>query len=86
MQCSLEISMYPLKGKFKNEIINFILELRKYPNLKIVTNGMSTQVFGTYKDVMYALNTEIEKTFLCEDSIVFSLKIINNKLDTIPKF
>ena len=46
MDCSVEISMYPLKEDFKPSIIAFMKKLRKYPFIKVNTNGMSTQVFG----------------------------------------
>lgn len=43
MECSVEISMYPLKTDYKRAIINFIKSLRKHPFVTIETNGMSTQ-------------------------------------------
>jgi uncharacterized protein YqgV (UPF0045/DUF77 family) len=70
MLCSVEISMYPLKEDYKPSIITFIKNLRKYPLVKLNTNGMSTQVFGEYKMVMNALNTEMEKTFLNKNLVI----------------
>jgi uncharacterized protein YqgV (UPF0045/DUF77 family) len=86
MVCSVEISMYPLKEDFKPSIIAFIKNLRKYPFVKVTTNGMSTQVFGEYKRVMNAINTEMENTFLNENSVVFNLKVINSDLEEKPNF
>ena len=86
MDCSVEISMYPLKEEFKPSIITFIKNLRKHPFIKVDTNGMSTQVFGNYKRVMNAINTEMENTFLNENSVVFTLKVINSDLEEKPKF
>ena len=86
MVCSVEISMYPLKENFKPSIIAFIKNLRKYPFVKVTTNGMSTQVFGEYKSVMNAINTEMENTFLNENSVVFNLKVINSYLEEKPSF
>ena len=86
MICSVEISMYPLKEDFKPSIIAFIKNLRKYSFVTVSTNGMSTQVFGEYKRVMNAINTEIESTFLNENSVVFNLKVINSYLEEKPKF
>jgi len=86
MVCSVEISMYPLKEDFKPSIIAFIKNLRKYPYIKVVTNGMSTQVFGEYKRVMNTINTEMENTFLNENSVVFTLKVINSDLEEKPNF
>ena len=84
MDCSVEISMYPLKENFKPSIISFIKKLREYPNIKVDTNGMSTQVFGDYTKVMHSINTEIENTFLNENSVVFNLKVINSDLEEKP--
>jgi uncharacterized protein YqgV (UPF0045/DUF77 family) len=86
MVCSVEISMYPLKEDFKPSIIAFIKNLRKYPFVKVTTNGMSTQVFGEYKRVINAINTEMENTFLNENSVVFNLKVINSDLEEKPNF
>jgi uncharacterized protein YqgV (UPF0045/DUF77 family) len=86
MDCSVEISMYPLKKDFKPSIISFIKRLREYPNIKVDTNGMSTQVFGDYKQVMNAINTEMENTFQNGNAIVFTLKVINSDLEEKPTF
>tara|TARA_B110000879_G_C10921258_1_gene412204 strand:+ start:210 stop:470 length:261 start_codon:yes stop_codon:yes gene_type:complete len=86
MTTSVEISMYPLKEDYKPSIIAFIKNLRNYPFIKVNTNGMSTQVFGEYKRVMNAINTEMENTFLKSNSVVFNLKVINADLEEIPTF
>ena len=86
MVCSVEISMHPLKENFKPSIIAFIKNLRKYPFIKVNTNGMSTQVFGEYKRVMNSINNEMENTFLNENSVVFNLKVINSDLEEKPNF
>ncbi len=86
MNCSVEISMYPLKEDFKLAIIAFIKNLRTHAFIKVDTNGMSTQVFGDYKRVMNAINSEMENTFLNEKSVVFTLKIINSSLEEKPRF
>lgn len=78
--------MYPLKEDYKPSIIAFIKNLRKYPFIKVNTNGMSTQVFGDYKRVMNAINTEMENTFLNSNAVVFNLKVINADLEEKPKF
>ncbi|MEZ7837786.1 MAG: hypothetical protein QMC03_02465 [Flavobacteriales bacterium] len=86
MTTSVEISMYPLKEDYKPSIIAFIKNLRNYPFIKVNTNGMSTQVFGDYKRVMNAINTEMENTFLKSNSVVFNLKVINADLEEKPTF
>lgn len=79
MKTSVDISYYPLKDEFIPHILDFIDRLNKYGNITCQTNGMSTQVFGEYDDVMTALTNEIRKSFELPHS-VFILKIINNDL------
>jgi uncharacterized protein YqgV (UPF0045/DUF77 family) len=85
MKISVDISYYPLKEEFKPQIIAFIERLNTYKNLTSQTNGMSTQVFGDYKEVMQALTTEIEKSFENPHS-VFVMKIINADLQVVEKW
>ena len=53
---------------------------------RLVIAGMSTQVFGDYKRVMNAINTEMENTFSNSNAVVFNLKVINADLEEKPKF
>jgi len=49
MKISIELSLYPLaEEQYKSEIWAFIKRLRQVDGLQVVTNGMSTQVFGDY--------------------------------------
>lgn len=86
MECSVEISMYPLNKDYKPSIISFIKKLRKHPFITVETNGMSTQVFGDYTRVMKAINSEMENTFLLKEKVVFTLKVINTNLEEKPSF
>ncbi len=78
--------MYPLYKNYKPLIIDFIKKLRSYPQIKIKTNGMSTQLFGNYESVMSILNTEIGIAFKDNKSIVFNIKIVNSDLQEVPNF
>ena len=82
MNTSVDISYYPLEVEFIPHIKNFISRLNKHKNLVVKTNGMSTQVFGKYAEVMQVLTTEIEKSFELPHS-VFVLKIINADLNVV---
>ena len=86
MECSVVISMYPLNKDYKSEIINFIKGLHKHPFISIETNGMSTQVFGDYKRVMNAINTEMKNTLKNKEKVVFNIKVINGNLSKKPQF
>ena len=82
MKTSVDISYYPLKEEYVPPIRNFIDRLNTYKNLIVKTNGMSTQVFGEYSDIMSALTKEIREAFELRHS-VFIIKIVNADLNTI---
>lgn len=81
MKISVELSYYPLKEEFIPPILNFIERLNLYPELCVKTNGMSTQVFGSYDVVMQAVVKEMKKSFELPGS-VFVMKVINADLNT----
>lgn len=68
--------------EFLMPIRDFIDRLSRHENLTVQVNGMSTQVFGKYKDVMTTLTKEIEKSFELPHS-VFILKIVNANLEKV---
>jgi len=76
MTISFDISYYPLGTEYIPHILDFIQRLKAYPELRVLTNGMSTQVFGDFDAVMDAVKTEIRKSFELPDS-VFVIKIVN---------
>ena len=80
MKISVDISYYPLKDEFIPPILDFIHRMNKYENLTVQTNGMSSQVFGEYFEVMKALTHEIHQSFELPHS-VFILKVINADLE-----
>ena len=82
MNTSVDISYYPLNVEFIPHIKDFIFRLNQYDSIVVKTNGMSTQVFGKYTDVMRILTNEIEKSFELPHS-VFILKIINADLNVV---
>ena len=77
MQVSIDVSLYPLNEKFILPIDEFINDLKRYNNIEIRTNSMSTQLFGEFDDLMSILKIEIEKTFKKEINSVLNLKIVN---------
>ena len=79
MNASVDISYYPLKEEFIPPIKEFIERMNNYDNLDVSTNGMSTQVFGEYNELMTALTKEIGKSMDVPHS-VFVLKIVNADL------
>lgn len=77
MQVSIEISLYPLaEENFKKEIWGFIKKLRLVDGLNVVTNGMSTQVFGEYDLAVSHVMAEIKQVHQTVDAAVFVCKFI----------
>lgn len=77
MDVSIEISLYPLaEDNFKKEIWGFIKKLRKVEGLKVVTNGMSTQVFGEYDLATQHVMAEIKNVHQTVNAAVFVCKFI----------
>jgi uncharacterized protein YqgV (UPF0045/DUF77 family) len=76
MNIGIEISLYPINANFIPPIQAFIDRLHLHPRLQIITNDMSTQVFGTFEDVMPAVTTEIRRSFEENALCVFAMKVL----------
>lgn len=78
MDISIEISLYPLaQDNFKTDIWAFIRKLRAVEGLKVVTNGMSTQVFGEYDLAVKHVMEEVKLVHQTIGSAVFVCKFIS---------
>ena len=80
MIISLEISKYPLNQDYIPIIQDFIDRLNTYDALTVITNTMSTQVFGEFDEVMLALKNEIKTSFAKEVKQIMVVKFINSDL------
>ena len=76
MDIGVEISLYPLHQNFIPPIQNFIDRLNADRRLRIITNSMSTQVFGDYDAVMPTLVRELRGTLESNDKAVFVMKVL----------
>ena len=86
MKISVEITLAPLEGDYKDKIKNFILSVRK-SGFKYVENPLSTHIYGDYDLVMGFLNTEIFETFKQCDSVVMNMKIFkSDRSNYVPTF
>ncbi|MEM9919097.1 MAG: hypothetical protein AAF990_13430 [Bacteroidota bacterium] len=83
MNISIELSLYPLKESYETPILDFIERLQAYPEIRVRPNVMSTQVFGSYDDVMRIVTLEMKKTFDQPDTFVMVFKAVNAQLDEI---
>jgi len=84
MEVSIEISLYPLaEEKFKTEIWAFIKRLRNTDGLQVVTNGMSTQVFGEYDLAVNKVMAEIKHVHQTLNAAVFICKFIGGNRSVV---
>jgi len=79
MKATLEISMYPLlqtdkKEEYKRIVKRFLRDISKKKGLVIESNGLSSIVYGDYKDIILLLQEEV-KDYLKKYRSVFVFKI-----------
>lgn len=80
MDIGVEISLYPLKADYIPRVHEFIDRLSAHGHLRLVTNSMSTQVFGGFEAVMDALREALGASLTSmaggAERAVFVLKVI----------
>ena len=76
MQIGVEISLYPLNADYIPPIRDFIERINAGGRLRVVTNAMSTQIFGDYDELMRQLVPEMRATFASNDKAVFVMKVL----------
>ncbi|MCK7459728.1 YkoF family thiamine/hydroxymethylpyrimidine-binding protein [Idiomarina aminovorans] len=80
MQISVEMSLYPLADNYLETIQDFIERLNQHSELTVITNTMSTQVFGEMQEVMRILGEEMERLYQNVPANVLVCKFINKDL------
>ncbi len=79
MRVSVEISLYPLNADYIPPIKDFIERLNRYPDLRVVTNAMSTQISGEHENVFAVLSMETAQTFAEGGRRVFVMKVLGGE-------
>ena len=67
MDIGVEVSLYPLDAQFIPPIQDFIDRLNRHADLRIVTNSLSTQIFGPYERVWAALQAALVDDTILQD-------------------
>ena len=80
MKVSVEISLYPLEHNYIPPIQQFIDRLNTYPELKVIENTLSTQVYGDYAKVLEILNIEMQRCHQQTPKAAFVMKVLNGDL------
>ena len=76
MDIGVEMSLYPLNQDYIPAIKDFIDRLNADGRFKIITNSLSTQVFGNYDDVFDLIVKEMRKTYENGDKAIFVMKVV----------
>lgn len=76
MHTAIEISLYPLDADYIPPIKAFIDRLNTYPELKVTTNAMSTQIAGEHHRVFEILAKETAESFGELGRKVFVMKVL----------
>lgn len=83
MDIGVEISLYPLREEFIPVIQDFIDRLNAGSSMspgsiRVITNSMSTQVFGAYDAVFALLQREMRTSFEQVDKAIFVMKFLGS--------
>ena len=76
MKTSLDISLYPLADKYIPAIQDFIDRIDMNPNVVVVRQDLSTQIYGDYDEVMDLLKSEIRTSWETFAEGVFVVKFL----------
>jgi len=79
MKATVEISLYPLTESYEKVVLDFLKILHSYNQIKVETNGLSTQLFGDYQEIMQMLTSEMLAIFQKEKAVIV-LKIGSGEL------
>lgn len=76
MRTAVEISMYPLAGDYRPAIQAFIDRLNTYPELEVLTNSLSTQIWGPLDRLMAILAEEMRRAATAGPQPIFVMKVL----------
>jgi uncharacterized protein YqgV (UPF0045/DUF77 family) len=79
MIATVEISMYALEDAYEQKVIDFIQRIKRNKNIRVDVNGLSTQLFGEYDELMDLLKNEM-RTVFDNGKAVFLLKLAGSEL------
>ena len=79
MHSAIEISLYPLDSNYIPSIKAFIDRLSAYPDIKVLTNAMSTQISGEHQRLFEILARETAATFGEAGRKVFVMKLLGGE-------
>lgn len=76
MEIAVEISLYPLDEQYIPPIRDFIDRLNTHAGIRVMTNNLSTQVYGDHDLVFDVLRREMAVTFAAVGKSIFVTKFV----------
>jgi uncharacterized protein YqgV (UPF0045/DUF77 family) len=76
MRAAVDISMYPLTGDYLTPIQAFIDRLNTHSELQVLTNTLSTQIWGELDRVLAILADEMRRSAEGGPQLIFVMKVL----------
>ena len=80
MKASVDISLYPLADDYIPAIKEFIEKVQQYPDIAVVRNDLSTQLYGDYEQIMDLLRVELRLSWEKYGKSIFVIKFLRDDL------
>ena len=80
MKASVDISLYPLADEYIPAIKEFIERVQEYPEVAVVRNDLSTQLYGDYELIMDLLKVEVRLNWEKYGKSIFVIKLLRDDL------
>ena len=80
MKASVDISLYPLADEYIPAIKEFIERVQQYPEVAVVRNDLSTQLYGDYEQIMDLLKIEVRLSWEKYGQSIFVIKFLRDDL------
>jgi uncharacterized protein YqgV (UPF0045/DUF77 family) len=80
MKASVDISLYPLADEPIPAIREFIERVQQYPEVAVVRNDLSTQLYGDYEQIMDLLRVEVRLSWEKYGKSIFVIKFLRDDL------
>lgn len=80
MKASVDISLYPLADEYIPAIKEFIERVQQYPEVAVIRNDLSTQLYGDYEQIMDLLKIEVRLSWEKYGKSIFVIKFLRDDL------
>ena len=76
MRMAAELSLYPLAGEVDANVLAFIDDIAREASVSMVTNAMSTQIYGDAESVFNVVQRALEQSYARSGRQVLVAKFI----------